>query len=177
MMRLDKCLVSRNAIVRGSSVVGGHCFVTNQSVIIDSRLEGNVIVNGQSIVHSGAYLYGEIEVDQSDIGNLVNLIGRISVKRSRITVPLELSGDYKLNFDVSAPYSVIGYNIGMPRGKLFAIKNIVASKVEDKWSACDFVGTGAELIDFIRDSDDEQTINYVRSIVENHLNFFKLKGN
>ena len=173
----DKCLVSRNAIVRGRSVVGGHCFVTNQSVIIDSRLEGNVIVNGHSTIHSGAYLYGEIEVDESDIGNLVNLIGRISVKKSRITAPLELSGDYKLNFDVSAPYSVIGYNIGMPRGKLFAIKNIVASKVEDKWSACNFVGTGAELIDFIRDSDDEQTINYVRSIVENHLNFFKLKGN
>lgn len=173
----DKCLVSRNAIVRGSSVVGGHCFITNQSVIIDSRLEGNVIVNGHSTIHSGAYLYGEIGVDQSDVGNLVNLIGRISVKKSRITAPLELSGDYELNFDVSDPHSVIGYNVGMPGGRLFAIKNIVASKVEDKWSTGDFVGTGAELIDFIRDSDDEQRINYVRSIVEHHLNFFKLKGN
>lgn len=173
----DKCLVSRNAIVRGSSVVGGHCFVTNQSVIIDSRLEGNVIVNGQSIVHSGTYLYGEIGVDQSDIGNLVNLIGRISVKRSRITVPLELSGDYELNFNVSNPHSVIGYNVGMPGGRLFTIKNIVASKVEDKWSTGDFVGTGAELIDFVSDSDDKQRVEYVRSIVEHHLNFFKLKGN
>jgi len=173
----DKCLVSRNAIVRGSSVVGGHCFITNQSVIIDSRLEGNVIVNGHSTIHSGAYLYGEIGVDQSNIGGLVNLIGRISVKKSRITAPLELSGDYELNFDVSDPHSVIGYNVGMPGSRLFAIKNIVASKVEDKWSTGDFVGTGAELIDFIRDSDDEQRINYVRSIVEHHLNFFKLKGN
>ena len=173
----DKCLVSKNSIIRGRSVVGGHCFVTNQSVIIDSRLEGNVIVNGHSTVHSGAYLYGEIGVDQSDVGNLVNLIGRISVKKSRITAPLELSGDYELNFDVSDPHSVIGYNVGMPGGRLFAIKNIVASKVEDKWSTGDFVGTGAELIDFIRDSDDEQRINYVRSIVEHHLNFFKLKGN
>lgn len=173
----DKCLVSRNAIVRGSSVVGGHCFITNQSVIIDSRLEGNVIVNGHSTIHSGAYLYGEIGVDQSNIGGLVNLIGRISVKKSRITAPLELSGDYELNFDVSDPHSVIGYNVGMPGGRLFAIKNIVASKVEDKWSTGDFVGTGEELIDFIRDSDDEQRINYVRSIVDNHLNFFKLKGN
>lgn len=173
----DKCLVSKNSIVRGRSVVGGHCFVTNQSVIIDSRLEGNVIVNGHSTIHSGAYLYGEIGVDQSDIGNLVNLIGRISVKKSRITAPLELSGDYELNFDVSDPHSVIGYNVGMPGSRLFAIKNIVASKVEDKWSTGDFVGTGAELIDFIRDSDDEQRINYVRSIVEHHLNFFKLKGN
>ena len=173
----DKCLVSKNSIVRGGSVVGGHCFITNQSVIIDSRLEGNVIVNGHSTVHSGAYLYGEIGVDQSDVGNLVNLIGRISVKKSRITAPIELSGDYELNFDVSDPYSVIGYNVGMSGGRLFAIKNIVASKVEDKWSTGDFVGTGAELIDFIRDSDDEQRINYVRSIVEHHLNFFKLKGN
>lgn len=173
----DKCLVSKNSIVRGGSVVGGHCFITNQSVIIDSRLEGNVIVNGHSTVHSGAYLYGEIGVDQSDVGNLVNLIGRISVKKSRITAPIELSGDYELNFDVSDPYSVIGYNVGMPGGRLFAIKNIVASKVEDKWSTGDFVGTGAELIDFMRDSDDEQRINYVRSIVEHHLNFFKLKGN
>lgn len=173
----DKCLVSKNSIIRGRSVVGGHCFVTNQSVIIDSKLEGNVIVNGHSTIHSGAYLYGEIGVDQSDVGNLVNLIGRISVKKSRITAPLELSGDYELNFDVSDPHSVIGYNVGMPGSRLFAIKNIVASKVEDKWSTGDFVGTGAELIDFIRDSDDEQRINYVRSIVENHLNFFKLKGN
>lgn len=173
----DKSLVSKNSIIRGRSIVGGHCFVTNQSVIIDSTLEGNVIVNGHSIVHSGSYLYGEIGVDQSNIGDLVNLIGRISVKKSRITAPLELSGDYELNFDVSDPHSVIGYNVGMPGGRLFAIKNIVASKVEDKWSTGDFVGTGAELIDFIRDSDDEQRINYVRSIVENHLNFFKLKGN
>lgn len=173
----DKCLVSKNSIIRGGSVVGGHCFITNQSVIIDSKLEGNVIVNGHSTVHSGAYLYGEIGVDQSDVGNLVNLIGRISVKKSRITAPIELSGDYELNFDVSDSHSVIGYNVGMPGGRLFAIKNIVASKVEDKWSAGDFVGTGAELIDFIRDGDDEQTINYVRSIVDNHLNFFKLKGN
>lgn len=173
----DKSLISKNSIIRGRSVVGGHCFVTNQSVIIDSRLEGNVIVNGHSTIHSGAYLYGEIGVDQSNIGGLVNLIGRISVKKSRITAPLELSGDYELNFDVSDPHSVIGYNVGMPGGRLFAIKNIVASKVEDKWSTGDFVGTGAELIDFIRDSDDEQRINYVRSIVEHHLNFFKLKGN
>lgn len=173
----DKCLVSKNSIVRGGSVVGGHCFITNQSVIIDSRLEGNVIVNGHSTVHSGAYLYGEIGVDQSDVGNLVNLIGRISVKKSRITAPIELSGDYELNFDVSDPHSVIGYNVGMPGGRLFTIKNIVASKVEDKWSTGDFVGTGAELIDFVSDSDDEQRINYVRSIVDNHLNFFKLKGN
>lgn len=173
----DKCLVSKNSIVRGGSVVGGHCFITNQSVIIDSRLEGNVIVNGHSTVHSGAYLYGEIGVDQSDVGNLVNLIGRISVKKSRITAPLELSGDYELNFDVSDPHSVIGYNVGMPGGRLFAIKNIVASKVEDKWSTGDFVGTGAELIDFVSDSDDKQRVEYVRSIVEHHLNFFKLKGN
>ena len=173
----DKCLVSKNSIVRGGSVVGGHCFITNQSVIIDSRLEGNVIVNGHSTIHSRAYLYGEIGVDQSNIGGLVNLIGRISVKKSKITAPLELSGDYELNFDVSDPHSVIGYNVGMPGGRLFAIKNIVASKVEDKWSTGDFVGTGEELIDFIRDSDDEQRINYVRSIVDNHLNFFKLKGN
>lgn len=173
----DKSMVSKNAIVRGGSVVGGHCFITNQSVIIDSRLEGNVIVNGHSIVHSGTYLYGEIGVDQSDIGYLVNLIGRISVKKSRITAPIELSGDYEINFDVGHPHSVIGYNIGMPKGRLFTIKNIVASKIEDKWSANDFLGTGAELIDFIQGSDDEQRINYVRSIVENHLNFFKLKGN
>ena len=173
----DKCLVSKNSIVRGGSVVGGHCFVTNQSVITDSRLEGNVIVNGHSIIHSGAYLYGEIGVDQSEIVDLVNLIGRISIKQSKITAPLELSGDYELNFDVDTPHSVIGYNVGMPGSRLFAIKNIVASKVEDKWSTGDFVGTGAELIDLIRDSDDEQRIDYVRSIVENHLNFFKLKGN
>lgn len=173
----DKCLVSKNSIVRGGSVVGGYCFVTNQSVITDSRLEGNVIVNGHSIIHSGAYLYGEIGVDQSEIVDLVNLVGRISIKQSRITAPLELSGDYELNFDVDTPHSVIGYNVGMPGGRLFAIKNIVASKVEDKWSTGDFVGTGAELIDFIRDSDDEQRIDYIRSIVENHLNFFKLKGN
>ena len=170
-------MISKNAIVRGGSVVGGHCFVTNQSVITDSRLEGNVIINGHSIVHSGAYLYGEIGVDQSEIGDLVNLIGRISIKQSRITAPIELSGDYELNFDVSAHHSVIGYNVGMPGSRLFAVKNIVASKVEDKWSTGDFVGTGAELIDFIRDSDDGQRIDYVRSIVENHLNFFKLKGN
>lgn len=173
----DKCLVSKNSIVRGSSVVGGHCFVTNQSVIIDSRLEGNVIVNGHSTIHSGAYLYGEIGVDQSNIGGSVNLIGRISVKKSRITAPLELSGDYELNFDVSDPHSVIGYNVGMPGGRLFTIKNIVASKVEDKWSTGDFVGTGVELIDFVSDSDDKQRVEYVRSIVEHHLNFFKLKGN
>lgn len=173
----DKCLVSKNSIVRGRSVVGGHCFVTNQSVIIDSKLEGNVIVNGHSTVHSGAYLYGEIGVDQSDVGNLVNLIGRISVKKSRITAPIELSGDYELNFDVSDPHSVIGYNVGMPGGRLFTIKNIVASKVEDKWSTGDFVGTGEELIDFVSDSDDKQRVEYVRSIVEHHLNFFKLKGN
>lgn len=173
----DKSLISRNAIVRGSSVVGGHCFITNQSVIIDSRLEGNVIVSGHSTIHSGAYLYGEIGVDQSNIGDLVNLIGRISVKKSRITAPIELSGDYELNFDVSDPHSVIGYNVGMPGGRLFAIKNIVASKVEDKWSTGDFVGTGAELIDFVSDSDDKQRVEYVRSIVEHHLNFFKLKGN
>lgn len=173
----DNAMVSRNAIVRGRSVMRGYCFVTNKSVIIDSTLEGNVIVNGHSTIHSGAYLYGEIGVDESDIGDLVNLIGRISVKKSRITAPIELSGDYELNFDVSDPHSVIGYNIGMPGGRLFAIKNIVASKVEDKWSTRDFVGTGEELIDFIRDSDDEQRINYVRSIVDNHLNFFKLKGN
>lgn len=173
----DKCLVSKNSIVRGSSVVGGHCFVTNQSVIIDSRLEGNVIVNGHSTIHSGAYLYGEIGVDQSNIGGSVNLIGRISVKKSRITAPLELSGDYELNFDVSDPHSVIGYNVGMPGGRLFTIKNIVASKVEDKWSTGDFVGTGEELIDFVSDSDDKQRVEYVRSIVEHHLNFFKLKGN
>ena len=173
----DKSLISKNSIVRGGSVVGGHCFVTNQSVITDSRLEGNVIVNGHSIIHSGAYLYGEIGVDQSEIVDLVNLIGRISIKQSKITAPLELSGDYELNFDVDTPHSVIGYNVGMPGSRLFAIKNIVASKVEDKWSTGDFVGTGAELIDLIRDSDDEQRIDYVRSIVENHLNFFKLKGN
>lgn len=173
----DKCLVSKNSIVRGGSVVGGHCFVTNQSVIIDSRLEGNVIVNGHSTIHSGAYLYGEIGVDQSNIGGSVNLIGRISVKKSRITAPLELSGDYELNFDVSDPHSVIGYNVGMPGGRLFTIKNIVASKVEDKWSTGDFVGTGEELIDFVSDSDDKQRVEYVRSIVEHHLNFFKLKGN
>lgn len=173
----DKCLVSKNSIIRGRSVVGGHCFVTNQSVIIDSKLEGNVIVNGHSTIHSGAYLYGEIGVDQSDIGGSVNLIGRISVKKSRITAPLELSGDYELNFDVSDSHSVIGYNVGMPGGRLFTIKNIVASKVEDKWSTGDFVGTGAELIDFVSDSDDKQRVEYVRSIVEHHLNFFKLKGN
>lgn len=173
----DKCLVSKNSIIRGGSVVGGHCFITNQSVIIDSRLEGNVIVNGHSTVHSGAYLYGEIGVDQSDIGGSVNLIGRISVKKSRITAPLELSGDYELNFDVSDSHSVIGYNVGMPGGRLFTIKNIVASKVEDKWSTGDFVGTGEELIDFVSDSDDKQRVEYVRSIVEHHLNFFKLKGN
>lgn len=173
----DKCLVSKNSIIRGGSVVGGHCFVTNQSVIIDSKLEGNVIVNGHSTIHSGAYLYGEIGVDQSDIGGSVNLIGRISVKKSRITAPLELSGDYELNFDVSDPHSVIGYNVGMPGGRLFTIKNIVASKVEDKWSTGDFVGTGEELIDFVSDSDDKQRVEYVRSIVEHHLNFFKLKGN
>lgn len=173
----DKSLISKNSIIRGSSVIGGHCFVTNQSVIIDSRLEGNVTVTGYSIIHSGSYLYGDIKVDKSDIGCLVNLSGRISVNKSRITAPLELCGDYELNFDVDTPHSVIGYNIGMPGGRLFSIKNIVASEVEDKWSANDFVGTGAELIDFIRDSDDEQRINYVRSIVENHLNFFKLKGN
>jgi hypothetical protein len=173
----DKCLVSKNSIIRGGSVVGGHCFVTNQSVIIDSKLEGNVIVNGHSTIHSGAYLYGEIGVDQSNIGGSVNLIGRISVKKSRITAPLELSGDYELNFDVSDPHSVIGYNVGMPGGRLFTIKNIVASKVEDKWSTGDFVGTGEELIDFVSDSDDKQRVEYVRSIVEHHLNFFKLKGN
>ena len=173
----DKSLISKNSIIRGRSVIGGHCFVTNQSVIIDSRLEGNVTVTGYSIIHSGSYLYGDIKVDKSDIGCLVNLSGRISVNKSRITAPLELCGDYELNFDVDTPHSVIGYNIGMPGGRLFAIKNIVASEVEDKWSTNDFVGTGAELIDFIRDSDDEQRINYVRSIVENHLNFFKLKGN
>lgn len=173
----DNAMVSRNAIVRGRSVMRGYCFVTNQSVIIDSTLEGNVIVTGHSIVHSGSYLYGEIEVDKSDIGCLVNLTGKISVKKSRITAPLELCGDYEINFDVGTPHSVIGYNIGMPLGSLFNIKNIVASKVEDKWSACDFVGTGAELIDFIQGSDDERTIDYIRSIVENHLNFFKLKGN
>lgn len=173
----DKSLISKNSIIRGRSVIGGHCFVTNQSVIIDSRLEGNIIVTEYSIIHSGSYLYGDIKVDKSDIGCLVNLSGRISVNKSRITAPLELCGDYELNFDVDTPHSVIGYNIGMSLGSLFNIKNIVASKVEDKWSACDFVGTGAELIDFIRDSDDEQRINYVRSIVEYHLNFFKLKGN
>lgn len=173
----DKCLVSKNSIVRGDSVVGGHCFVTNQSVIIDSRLEGNVIVNGHSTIHSGAYLYGEIGVDQSNIGGSVNLIGRISVKKSRITAPIELSGDYELNFDVSDSHSVIGYNVGMPGGRLFTIKNIVASKVEDKWSTGDFVGTGEELIDFVSDSDDKQRVEYVRSIVGHHLNFFKLKGN
>ena len=173
----DKSLISKNAIIRGRSVVGGHCFVTNQSVIIDSNLEGNVTVTGHSIIHSGSCLYGDISVDESDIGCLVNLAGRISVKKSRITAPLELCGDYEINFDVGHPHSVIGYNIGMPKGRLFTIKNIVASKIEDKWSANDFLGTGAELIDFIRDSDDEQTIDYVRSIVENHLNFFKLKGN
>ena len=173
----DKCLVSKNSIIRGRSVVGGHCFVTNQSVIIDSKLEGNVIVNGHSTIHSGAYLYGEIGVDQSDIGGSVNLIGRISVKKSRIAAPLELSGDYELNFDVSDPHSVIGYNVGMPGGRLFTIKNIVASKVEDKWSTGDFVGTGEELIDFVSDSDDKQRVEYVRRIVEHHLNFFKLKGN
>lgn len=173
----DKCLVSKNSIIRGGSVVGGHCFVTNQSVIIDSKLEGNVIVNGHSTIHSGAYLYGEIGVDQSNIGGLVNLIGRISVKKSRITAPLELSGDYELNFDVSDPHSVIGYNVGMPGGRLFTIKNIVASKVEDKWSTGDFTGTGKDLIDFVSSSDDKQKVEYVRSIVDNHLNFFKLKGN
>lgn len=173
----DKSLISKNSIIRGRSVIGGHCFVTNQSVIIDSRLEGNVTVTGYSIIHSGSYLYGDIKVDKSDIGCLVNLSGRISVNKSRITAPLELCGDYELNFDVDTPHSVIGYNIGMPLGSLFNIKNIVASKVEDKWSACDFVGTGAELIDFIQGSDDERTIDYIRSIVENHLNFFKLKGN
>lgn len=173
----DKSLISKNSIIRGRSVIGGHCFVTNQSVIIDSRLEGNVTVTGYSIIHSGSYLYGDIKVDKSDIGCLVNLSGRISVNKSRITAPLELCGDYELNFDVDTPHSVIGYNIGMSLGSLFNIKNIVASKVEDKWSACDFVGTGAELIDFIQGSNDERTIDYIRSIVENHLNFFKLKGN
>lgn len=173
----DKSLISKNAIIRGRSVIGGHCFVTNQSVIIDSRLEGNVTVTGYSIIHSGSYLYDDIKVDKSDIGCLVNLSGRISVNKSRITAPLELCGDYELNFDVDTPHSVIGYNIGMSLGSLFNIKNIVASKVEDKWSACDFVGTGAELIDFIQGSNDERTIDYIRSIVENHLNFFKLKGN
>lgn len=61
--------------------------------------------------------------------------------------------------------------------EVFSIENNVITKVEDKWSTGDFVGTGAELIDFVSDSDDEQRINYVRSIVDNHLNFFKLKGN
>ena len=78
---------------------------------------------------------------------------------------------------MSDPHSVIGYNVGMPGGRLFTIKNIVASKVEDKWSTGDFVGTGEELIDFVSDSDDKQRVEYVRSIVEHHLNFFKLKGN
>lgn len=169
----DKCLVSKNSIIRGRSVVGGHCFVTNQSVIIDSRLEGNVIVNGHSTVHSGAYLYGEIGVDQSDVGNLVNLIGRISVKKSRITAPLELSGDYELNFDVSDPHSVIGYNVGMPGGRLFAIKNIVASKVEDKWSTGDFVGTGAELIESFSRIDPER-IGYYCNLVEFHKKQYNL---
>lgn len=173
----DKTMVSRNAIIRGESVIRDRCFVTNQSVINDSTLEGNVTVTGQSIIHSGASLYGEIEVDKSVINTHVNLTGRISIKRSKIMAPFELSGNYELNFDVGTPYSVIGYNIGMPRCSLFAIKNMVASTVEDKWSACDFVGTGAELIDFIQGSDNERTIDYIRSIVENHLNFFKLKGN
>ena len=173
----DKAMVSNNSIIRGNSVVRDRCFVTYRSDIFDSTLVGDVTVSGQSSIHSRAFLYGEIEVYKSVISTHVNLTGRISIKQSRITAPFELSGDYGLNFDVSDPHSVIGYNIGMPRGRLFTIKNIVASKVEDKWSAGDFVGTGAELIDFIRDSDDEQTINYVRSIVENHLNFFKLKGN
>ncbi len=173
----DKAMVSKNAIVRGKSVVRDRCFVTHRSDIFDSTLVGDVTVSDQSSIHSGTFLYGEIEVYKSDIGNSVNLIGRISVKKSRITVPFELSGDYVINFDVDIPHSVIGYNIGMPGGRLFTIKNIVASKIEDKWSANDFVGTGAELIDFILDSDDEETIYYIRSIVENHLNFFKLKGN
>lgn len=170
----DKCLVSKNSIVGGRSIVGGHCFVTNQSVVIDSTLEGNVIVNGHSTIHSGAYLYGEIGVDQSNIGGSVNLTGKISVKKSRITAPLELSGDYQLNFDVGTPHSVIGYNIGMPRGSLFAIKNMVASTIEDKWSACDFVGTGAELIDFVQGSDDEKSIDRVRNIVEFHKKQYNL---
>lgn len=173
----DKAMVSNNSIIRGNSVVRDRCFVTYRSDIFDSTLVGDVTVSGQSSIHSRAFLYGEIEVYKSVISTHVNLAGRITIKQSRITAPFELSGDYKLNFDVSDPHSVIGYNIGMPRGRLFTIKNIVASKVEDKWSTGDFVGTGAELIDFIRDSDDEQRINYVRSIVEHHLNFFKLKGN
>ena len=173
----DKAMVSNNSTIRGNSVVRDRCFVTYRSDIFDSTLVGDVTVSGQSSIHSRAFLYGEIEVYKSVISTHVNLVGRITIKQSRITAPFELSGDYKLNFDVCDPHSVIGYNIGMPRGRLFTIKNIVASKIEDKWSANDFVGSGAELIDFIRDSDDEQTINYVRSIVENHLNFFKLKGN
>lgn len=173
----DKAMVGRNSIVCGDSIIKDRCFVTNQSVIADSTLEGNVIVTRQSSIHSGVFLSGDIEVDKSVINTHVNLTGRISITGSRITAPFELSGDYKLNFDVDTPYSVIGYNIGMPRGSLFGIKNMVASTIEDKWSACDFVGTGSELIDFIQGSDDERTIDYVRSIVENHLNFFKLKGN
>lgn len=170
----DKSLISKNSIVGGRSIVGGHCFVTNQSVVIDSTLEGNVTVTGHSNIHSGSYLYGDIEVDKSDIGCSVNLTGKISVKKSRITAPLELSGDYQLNFDVGTPHSVIGYNIGMPRGSLFAIKNMVASTIEDKWSACDFVGTGAELIDFVQGSDDEKSIDRVRNIVEFHKKQYNL---
>ena len=168
-----KCIVSRNSVVRGRSIIGGHCFVTNQSVIIDSTLEGNVIVNGHSVIHSGVYLYGEIGVDQSDIGNSVNLIGRISVKKSRITAPFELSGDYELNFDVDTPHSVIGYNTGIPRDRLSTIRNIVASKIEDKWSANDFKGTGEELIEYFSRNDPE-CIGYYCNLVEFHKKQYNL---
>lgn len=173
----DKVMVSNNSVIRGNSVVRDRCFVTHRSDIFDSTLVGDVTVSDQSSIHSGSFLYGEIEVYKSVISTHVILVGRISVKESRITAPLELSGDYELNFDVTTPHSIIGYNIGMPRSILFTIKNIIASTVEDKWYASDFTGTGKDLIDFVSSSDDKQKVEYVRSIVDNHLNFFKLKGN
>ena len=173
----DKCLVSRNAIVRGSSVVGGHCFITNQSVIIDSRLEGNVIVNGHSTIHSGAYLYGEIGVDQSNIGGLVNLIGRISVKKSRITAPLELSGDYELNFDVSDNNDIVGYVINLRTdgsvSPIYSHCYLTASTKEDIWSERNFKGTGEELIESFSRIDPER-IGYYCNLVEFHKKQYNL---
>lgn len=173
----DKCLVSKNSIVRGGSVVGGHCFITNQSVIIDSRLEGNVIVNGHSTVHSGAYLYGEIGVDQSDVGNLVNLIGRISVKKSRITAPIELSGDYELNFDVSDNNDIVGYVINLRTDRsvspIYSHCYLTASTKEDIWSERNFKGTGEELIESFSRIDPER-IGYYCNLVEFHKKQYNL---
>lgn len=103
----DKAMVSNNAIIRGNSVVRDRCFVTNRSDIFDSTLVGDVTVSVQSSIHSGSFLYGEIEVHKSVISGHVNLAGRISVKESRITAPLELSGDYKINFDVILPIALL----------------------------------------------------------------------